>query len=53
MYILNCILTRANVKRASPLEMLTGKEPDMRGIVFLGSPCSVYRDPRKNPLLKR
>ena len=53
MYILNWIPTRANVKGASPLEMLTGKAPDMRGIVCLGSPCSVYRDPRKNSLLKR
>lgn len=33
--------------------MLTGKAPDLRGIVFFGSPCSVYRDPRKNSLLKR
>ena len=53
VYILNRSPTRANVKRSSPLEMLTGKVPDLRGIVVFGSPCSVYRDPRKNSLLKR
>uniref|UniRef100_A0AAV1T191 Integrase catalytic domain-containing protein n=1 Tax=Peronospora matthiolae TaxID=2874970 RepID=A0AAV1T191_9STRA len=53
VYILNRSPTRANEKRASPLEMLTGKVPDLRGIVVFGSPCSVYRDPRKNSLLKR
>uniref|UniRef100_A0AAV1V4U7 Uncharacterized protein n=1 Tax=Peronospora matthiolae TaxID=2874970 RepID=A0AAV1V4U7_9STRA len=53
VYILNRSPTRANEKRASPLEMLKGKVPDLRGIVVFGSACSVYRDPRKNSLLKR
>uniref|UniRef100_A0AAV1T508 Uncharacterized protein n=1 Tax=Peronospora matthiolae TaxID=2874970 RepID=A0AAV1T508_9STRA len=53
VYILNRRPTRANEKRASPLEMLTDKVPDLRGIVVFGSPCSVYRDQRKNSLLKR
>ena len=33
--------------------MLTGKRPDLRGIVVFGSPCNVYRDPRNNSLLQR
>ena len=46
-YILNRSPTRANAKRASPLEVLTGKVPDLRKIVVFGSTCSVYRDPSK------
>uniref|UniRef100_A0AAV1VI54 Integrase catalytic domain-containing protein n=2 Tax=Peronospora matthiolae TaxID=2874970 RepID=A0AAV1VI54_9STRA len=53
VHILNRSPTRANAKRASPLEVLTGKTPDLRGIVVFGSQCSVYRDPRKNLLLQR
>ena len=53
VHILNRSPTRANAKRASPLEVLTGKTPDLRGIVVFGSQCSVYRDPRKNALLQR
>ena len=53
VHILNRSPTRANAKRASPLEVLTGKTPDLRGIVVFGSQCSVYRDPRKNSLLQR
>ena len=49
-YILNHSPTRANTKRASPLELLTGTVPDLRRIVVLGSLCSVYRDPSKNSL---
>ena len=33
--------------------MLTGKTPDLRGIVVVSSQCSVFRDPRKNSLLQR
>uniref|UniRef100_A0AAV1TTK9 Reverse transcriptase Ty1/copia-type domain-containing protein n=1 Tax=Peronospora matthiolae TaxID=2874970 RepID=A0AAV1TTK9_9STRA len=53
VHILNRSPTRANAKRASPLEVLTGKTPDLRGFVIFGSQCSVYRDPRKNSLLQR
>uniref|UniRef100_A0AAV1TST7 Uncharacterized protein n=1 Tax=Peronospora matthiolae TaxID=2874970 RepID=A0AAV1TST7_9STRA len=53
VHILNRSPTRANAKRASPLEVLTGKTPDLRGIDVFGSQCSVYRDPRKNSLLQR
>uniref|UniRef100_A0AAV1V2L8 Uncharacterized protein n=1 Tax=Peronospora matthiolae TaxID=2874970 RepID=A0AAV1V2L8_9STRA len=53
VHILNRSPTRANAKRASPLEVLTGKTPDLREIVVFGSQCSVYRDPRKNSLLQR
>ena len=52
-YILNRSPTRANAKRASPLEVLTGKVPDLRKIVVFGSTCSVYRDPSKNSLQQR
>lgn len=52
-YILNRSPTRANTKRASPLEVLTGKVPKLREIVVFGSLCSVYRDPRKNSLKHR
>uniref|UniRef100_A0AAV1T9S2 Uncharacterized protein n=1 Tax=Peronospora matthiolae TaxID=2874970 RepID=A0AAV1T9S2_9STRA len=53
VHILNRSPTRANAKRASPFEVLTGKTPDLRGIDVFGSQCSVYRDPRKNSLLQR
>uniref|UniRef100_A0AAV1T269 Reverse transcriptase Ty1/copia-type domain-containing protein n=1 Tax=Peronospora matthiolae TaxID=2874970 RepID=A0AAV1T269_9STRA len=53
VHILNWSPTRANAKRASPVEVLMGKTPDLRGIVVFGSQCSVYRDPRKNSLLQR
>uniref|UniRef100_A0AAV1TVX0 Retroviral polymerase SH3-like domain-containing protein n=1 Tax=Peronospora matthiolae TaxID=2874970 RepID=A0AAV1TVX0_9STRA len=53
VYILNRSPTRANAKRASPIEVLTGKVPDLRSIVVFGSSCSVYRDPRKSSLQQR
>uniref|UniRef100_A0AAV1T2Z2 Reverse transcriptase Ty1/copia-type domain-containing protein n=1 Tax=Peronospora matthiolae TaxID=2874970 RepID=A0AAV1T2Z2_9STRA len=37
VHILNRSPTRANAKRASPLEVLTGKTPNLRGIVVFGS----------------
>ena len=52
-YILNRSPTRANAKRASSLEVLTGKVPDLRKIVVFGFTCSVYRDPSKNSLQQR
>uniref|UniRef100_A0AAV1UL62 Secreted protein n=1 Tax=Peronospora matthiolae TaxID=2874970 RepID=A0AAV1UL62_9STRA len=48
VHILNRSPTRATAKRASQLEVLTGKTSGLRGIVVFGSQCSVYRDPRKN-----
>ena len=47
-YILNRSPTSANEERASPMEILTKRAPDLRDIVVFGSVCSVYRDPRKN-----
>lgn len=52
-YILNRSPTRSNASRASPIEVLTGQVPDLRGIVVFGSQCTVYRDPRKNSLQRR
>lgn len=52
-YVLNRSPTRANAKRASPLEVLTGQAPNLRKIVAFGSVCTVYRDPRKNSLQPR
>ncbi|EGZ19026.1 hypothetical protein PHYSODRAFT_301448 [Phytophthora sojae] len=46
-----CILDRtptsANPSRASPLEMLTGVQPQLADIVVFGSACTAYRDPGK------
>ena len=53
VHILNRSPTRANEKRASPIEVLTGKAPDLRSIVVFGSSCSVYRDLRKRSLQQR
>ncbi|KAE9238201.1 hypothetical protein PF005_g327 [Phytophthora fragariae] len=46
-YVLNRSACSANPRRMSPIEVLTGKCPDMAGIVTFGSPCTVYRDPGK------
>ncbi|OWZ14942.1 LOW QUALITY PROTEIN: hypothetical protein PHMEG_00011502 [Phytophthora megakarya] len=46
-YVLNRSSCSANAKRMSPIEVLTGKCPDLAGIVTFGSPCTVYRDPGK------
>ena len=53
VHILNRSPTRANAKRASPIEVLTGNASDLRTIVVFGSSCSVYRDPRKSSLHQR
>ena len=47
VHIFNRILTRSNEKKASPIEVLTGKASDLRRIVVFVSSCIVYRDPRK------
>uniref|UniRef100_A0AAV1TF73 Integrase catalytic domain-containing protein n=1 Tax=Peronospora matthiolae TaxID=2874970 RepID=A0AAV1TF73_9STRA len=46
-YILNRNPTRANLGRASPIEVLTGRAPNLQNIVEFGSPCMVWRDPKK------
>ncbi|KAE9302338.1 hypothetical protein PR003_g22284 [Phytophthora rubi] len=46
-YVLNRSACSANTRRMSPIEVLTGKCPDMGGIVTFGSPCTVNRDPGK------
>ena len=53
IHILNRSPTRANAKRASRIEVLTGKAPYSRRIVVFGPSCSVYRDPRKSLLHQR
>ena len=40
-FILNRSPTRANAKRAFPLEVLTGKVPSLQDIVVFRSPCQV------------
>ena len=52
-YILNRSPTSSNLRRASPLQVLTKVSPDLRNIVVFGSSCTVYRDPRKNSLAQR
>ncbi|KAJ0391837.1 hypothetical protein P43SY_010649 [Pythium insidiosum] len=49
-YILNRTPTRANAKRASPIEVLTGHAPSLQNIILFGSPCMVWRDPKKKAL---
>ncbi|KAE8883916.1 hypothetical protein PF002_g10296 [Phytophthora fragariae] len=46
-FVLNRSSCSANPKRMSPLEMLTGKVPNLSDIVTFGSPCTAYRDPGK------
>ncbi|CAI5736693.1 unnamed protein product [Peronospora farinosa] len=53
VYILNRSPTSANLRRASPLQLLTKVAPDLRDVVVFGSTCTVYRDPRKNSLAQR
>lgn len=49
-YVLNRSPTKANSKRASPLEALTDHAPDLRKIVAFRSVCTAFRDPRNNSL---
>ena len=41
-YILNRSPTTANEGGSSPVEVLTGKRPELRDIVIFGSPCTVH-----------
>nr|CCA18617.1 copialike retrotransposable element putative [Albugo laibachii Nc14] len=50
--ICNRSTTRANLKHASPIEVLTGRAPILQGIVVFGSPCMVWRDPKKKTLVR-
>jgi hypothetical protein len=52
-YVLNRMPTRANAGRKSPIEILTGVPPVLIDIVIFGSPCTVYRSPKKKSLTKR
>uniref|UniRef100_H3GWD4 Integrase catalytic domain-containing protein n=1 Tax=Phytophthora ramorum TaxID=164328 RepID=H3GWD4_PHYRM len=52
-YILNRAPTNSNPGRASPLKVLTGKSPPLGEIVVFGSPCTVYRAPRKKNFAQR
>jgi len=45
-YVLNRSPSRSNPANKSPMEMLTGKVPDIRNIVVFGSKCMVYQDPK-------
>nr|CCA26270.1 copialike retrotransposable element putative [Albugo laibachii Nc14] len=51
-YILNRSTTRAILKRASPIEVLTGRAPSLQGIVVFGSPCMVWWDLKKKALVR-
>ncbi|GMF52340.1 unnamed protein product [Phytophthora fragariaefolia] len=44
-YVLNRSGCSANPRRMSPIDVLTGKCPDMADIVTFCSPCTAYRDP--------
>jgi hypothetical protein len=52
-YVLNRMPTRANAGRKSPIEILTGVPAVLIDIVIFGSPCTVYRNPKKKSLTKR
>ena len=52
-YVLNRMPTRANSKRQSPIHVLTGRVADLVDIVTFGSPCTVFRDPKKDSLKRR
>uniref|UniRef100_A0AAV1VIU7 Uncharacterized protein n=1 Tax=Peronospora matthiolae TaxID=2874970 RepID=A0AAV1VIU7_9STRA len=46
-HILNRALREQTQRERHSLEVLTGKTPDLRGIVVFGSQCSVYRRPAR------
>ena len=52
-YILNRAPTSSNEGRASPMKVLTKQTPTLGEIVVFGSPCTVYRDPRKQKFAHR
>ena len=43
--------SKANLKRQSPIKMLTKSTPDLRDIVAFGSTCTVNRDARISHLI--
>lgn len=47
-YIVKRTPTIAYPSRISPLELLTGVQPQLLDIVVFGSACTSYRDPGKN-----
>ena len=51
--MLNPSPTNANTGKAPPIEMLANVPPALNAIVVFGSPCSVYRDQKKNNFAKR
>ncbi|KAJ0395767.1 hypothetical protein P43SY_005684 [Pythium insidiosum] len=53
VYILNRMPTRANSRRRSPIEVITGVRPSLIQVVVFGSPCTVFRDPKKKSLKER
>ena len=52
-YVLNRSPSRSNPANKSPMEMLTGKVPDLRNIVVFGSKCMAYKDPKHKAWAKR
>ncbi|KAE9334654.1 hypothetical protein PR003_g13415 [Phytophthora rubi] len=52
-YILNRAPANSNPGRVPRLKVLTGKSPQLGGIVVLGSPCAFYRGPRKKNFAQR
>uniref|UniRef100_A0AAV1U951 Reverse transcriptase Ty1/copia-type domain-containing protein n=1 Tax=Peronospora matthiolae TaxID=2874970 RepID=A0AAV1U951_9STRA len=52
-YILNRAPTNSNAERMSPMKVLTDQTPSLGEIVVFGSPCTVYRDPKKKNFAPR
>ena len=52
-YILNRAPTNADASKASLMKVLTKQTPSLGDIVVFGSPCTVYRDPRKKNFTQR
>ena len=47
-YMLNRVPCRANPRRESPIQMLTGKAPNLTELATFGSLCTAYRNPHKS-----
>ena len=52
-YILNRSRTKANLRGASPMEILTNKVPALNDIVAFGSTCTVHADAKNKSLGER
>ncbi|DAZ96840.1 TPA: hypothetical protein N0F65_008271 [Lagenidium giganteum] len=52
-YVLNRSPCPANEGGVSPIQLLTGTAPDVRGNVEFGSHCTVYQDPKGKTWAKR